>query len=362
MDLKEENVLLFTRFMGQGGTENVLLQICEALQGYVNKIVVCSAGGVNVEKLDSLGIKHYIIPDIQSKSLKNVLEISRLVRTIVTKEHINVIHTHHRMAAFYVEILGLYKRATCINTCHNTFGDKVSLTRFSYRHTKLIACGQAVKLNLEQRYGFSSRRITVIRNTVRPSERKSLTNEKLFKLKSDGFLVIGNVGRLSEQKGMKYFLDAINLITKNTHNLRFVIVGDGELRQSLQEQAKALNIERYVTFLGYQKNIQGLMSQMDVVVLSSLWEGMPLTPVEAFSVGTPVIATDVPGSLEIVEDKTNGLVVPTANSNELANAIMHITAVPSLLQQLSEGASQTYAEKFNYKTFLKKYRDVYSNA
>ena len=85
-----------------GGTENVVLQLCEVFKPKVNKIVVCSCGGVNVEKLTEMGIRHYQIPDISSK--KDILKICRTVKQIVEKEQITVIHSHHRMAAFYTEI------------------------------------------------------------------------------------------------------------------------------------------------------------------------------------------------------------------------------------------------------------------
>ena len=124
MDLQKQNILFFTRTMKLGGTENVILQLCEILKPVVNNIVVCSCGGINVKKLASMGIKHYEIPDIEEKSLNVIIKTMRQLNQVVKTEKITAIHTHHRMAAFYVYITRLYKRCKFINTSHNTFKNK----------------------------------------------------------------------------------------------------------------------------------------------------------------------------------------------------------------------------------------------
>ena len=93
MRLSDANVLLFTRTMDLGGTENVVMQLCEILYPKVNKIVVCSCGGVNVGKLEKMGIKHYKIPDIIDKKIVSMSRIMVQLKKIVFGEQINVIHT-----------------------------------------------------------------------------------------------------------------------------------------------------------------------------------------------------------------------------------------------------------------------------
>ena len=100
MQLEEQNILFFTRIMYVGGTENVIYQLCEMFKPLVNKIVVCSCGGIGEAKLSEMGIKHITIPDIESKSIKTIIQVSKQLKTIVRDEKITVIHTHHRMAAF----------------------------------------------------------------------------------------------------------------------------------------------------------------------------------------------------------------------------------------------------------------------
>ena len=104
MELEKQNILFIVRTMGLGGTENVVLQLCEILLGRANKIVVCSSGGVHEQKLRTMGIKHYFIPDVASKSPLNMLKTYRSIKSIIKKEQITVVHSHHRMAALYAEI------------------------------------------------------------------------------------------------------------------------------------------------------------------------------------------------------------------------------------------------------------------
>ena len=321
MDLGKQNILFFTRTMMLGGTENVVLQLCEVFKPKVNKIVVCSCGGVNVEKLTTIGIRHYQIPYISSK--KDIFKICRTVKKIVEKEQITVIHSHHRMAAFYTEIL-FGSSIIKIANAHNTFFDKKLLTRFAYRNTKVIAVGEMVKKNLVGFYKISSEQITVIHNAIKPFDGKISPIPLLTEYRENGYKIIGNVGRLSEQKGMEYFINAVPGVIEKFPKTKFVIVGDGEDKDKLVNMVKQMNLDEYITFLGYRSDIQNVMSQMDFIVLSSLWEGLPLTPIEAFSVGKTVVATAVDGTPEIVQNGINGILIKPKDIKEIVNNICYL--------------------------------------
>ena len=197
--LKNKNILFFTRAMDLGGTENVILMLCEILRPLVNKIIVCSTGGINVENLISLGIKHYKILDIEKKNLKTLVCVSKSIKTIIKNEKINIIHVHHRMAAFYVSFLRLYKNVSFFATCHNSFFDKRFLTRFAYKHCCLIACGKSVKDNLLDFYGIEPERVTTINNSIKQRDEDFESIRRLQEYKDSGFFLVGTVCRLSKQ-------------------------------------------------------------------------------------------------------------------------------------------------------------------
>lgn len=360
MDLKEQNILFFTRTMKLGGTENVVLQLCEIFKPFVNRIVVCSCGGVNVDKLNNMGIKHYTIPDIESKSVSTLITVSKIVSRIVKDEKITIIHTHHRMAAFYVSLLGLYKKCKFLNTSHNTFDNKKFLTRFAYRHASLIACGEMVKKNLVEVFGLDN--VTVVHNSVKPFEEDVVFDGTIKKLHSEGCFIIGNVGRLSEQKGMKYFINAAPKVLSTHPNARFLLIGSGEEETELRNITSRNGLEDKVLFLGYRSDIQNLMSQVDLVVLSSLWEGFPLTPIEAFSVGKTIVATAVDGTVEIVKHGQNGLLIDSKSVDQIAEKIIWMIDNPNKKKEMESNALRSYKEEFSMENFALGYIDCYMKA
>lgn len=362
LTLKDQNILYFTRSMGLGGVENVILQLCEVFAPLVNKIVVCSCGGLNVEKLKAMGIKHYEIPDMEQKSPGVLLKIARSVTDIVKRENISLIHTHHRMAAFYVEILRLYKKCLFFETAHNVYQDKIKLVEFTYRHANVIACGEMVKKNLTDVYHIPAERIDVVHNAVKPFE-ADISDDFLIKsLKEQGKFVIGNVGRLSEQKGMEYYIKAVPMVVDKHPEARFLIIGEGPDEHKLKKLAESLGVDKYVYFTGYRSDVQNLMSQLDLVVLSSLWEGLPLTAIEAISVGKAMVATAVGGTVEVIQDGVTGRLVEPKNPSQLAEKILWMIEHPELVRQMHQNAKQRFLTDFSFSALAQGYIDCYQMA
>lgn len=358
-NIKKQNVLFFLRTMGLGGTENVVLQLCEIIKPLVNNIVVCSCGGVNVGTLDKTGIRHYLIPDIENKSIETIISVSRQLLHIIKVENITIIHTHHRMAAFYVSLLGLYKKYYFINTAHNTFNNKKILTFFSYKHANIVACGEKVKRNLVDFFTIPDEQVTVIHNTVKPFDSPIVEDHLIKTLHNNGNFVVGNVGRLSEQKGMEYYIKAIpNVLEKHT-NVSFLIIGSGEGEARLRDLVKKTGIGSSVYFMGYRTDVQNIMSQLDLIVLSSLWEGFPLTPIEAFSVGKTIVATAVDGTVEIVEDGKSGVLISPYSFSQIADKINWAIDHPNEIENMEIASRQQYERKFSYETFRKNYINYY---
>jgi vancomycin resistance protein YoaR len=130
-----------------------------------------------------------------------------------------------------------------------------------------------------------------------------------------------SVGRLDEQKGYTYLLEAAAVLMKSEPGFRLRIVGDGPLRQSLEEQAASLGLGETVRFEGQSTEVRRHLQRAHVFVLSSLWEGLPYTIIEAMASGLPVITTDVGGCRELVIHEETGLVVPPADPIALAEAM-----------------------------------------
>lgn len=356
--LCEQNILMITRTMDLGGTENVVLQLCEILTGKVNKIIVCSSGGVHEKKLQEMGIKHYLIPDITSKNPMDMLKSCRLIKSIIDKEQITIVHSHHRMAAFYAELVAP-RSVVKVANAHNTFTDKKELTQLAYRNTKVVAVGEMVKKNLIDYFEISKEQVCVIHNAVKPFDGKIVPVEILYMEHAKGNVLIGNIGRLSEQKGMTYFIEAAKITAKAHPEARFIIVGDGEEKEQLQAQVKVKGLQDKVLFLGYRNDIQNVMSQLDFVVLSSLWEGLPLTPIEAYSVGKTVIGTAVDGTPEIIRDGVDGYLVEPRNPVQLAEKMNKLIENPRIRSEMETQAMKRYQDEFSFEKLSKRYIDFY---
>lgn len=269
-----------------------------------------------------------------------------------------IVHSHHRMAALYAELI-CDKSIVKIANAHNTFHDKKTLTRLAYRNTKLIAVGEMVKKNLVEYYEIPSEQVTVIHNAIKPFEDKITIDSTIEKLHQDGYFVVGNVGRLSEQKGMEYFIDAIPAVLKQHSKTKFLIIGKGELEEELKKRVADLKVEDAVIFMGYRSDIQNLMSQLDLEVLSSLWEGFPLIPIEAFSVGRTVVATGVDGTLEIVQNEENGLMIEPRKPDQIAEAISRFIEDKNLKDKCEYGAKKSYEKEYSFDKFAEAHRDYY---
>lgn len=356
--LCEQNVMMISRTMGLGGTENVVLQLCEILFEKVNKIVVCSSGGVHEKKLQEMGIKHYRIPDIASKNPMDIMKSYQLIKSIIDKEQITVVHSHHRMAAFYAELVAP-KSVVKVANAHNTFTDKKKLTRLAYRNTMVIAVGAMVKKNLTEYFGISEEQVCVIHNAVKPFDGNVVPIELLQKEREKGNVLIGNIGRLSEQKGMTFFIEAAEITSRTHSEARFVIVGDGEEKEQLHELVKTKGLQDKVLFLGYRNDIQNVMSQLDFVVLSSLWEGLPLTPIEAYSVGKTVIGTAVDGTPEIIHDGTDGYLVEPRNPIQMAEKMNKLIENPEILTNMGMQAIKQYQTEFSFDKLTQSYIAFY---
>ncbi|EHK2442085.1 glycosyltransferase family 4 protein [Clostridium perfringens] len=357
--MKDKRLLYFSRFMGLGGTEKVVLELVETFKGEFKEVMVCSAGGIYEKRLEELGVNHIKINDIDNKSIFNILNILNILLKLIDNYNIDVIHTHHRMAAFYVSIIKKLRNVEFIHTAHNTFTDKKFLTNFALKKAHIIAVGNEVKNNLCDLYNIDKRNISVIFNGIEKKEftRKSIPEFEIARKKNE--FIVCNIGRLSEQKGMKYFIESACYISKVTDKIKFFIIGDGEEKQNLKNLVEKLNLEKKISFLGYREDIFNIISQSDLIVLSSLWEGLPLTPIETFAVQKTIIATNVDGTPEIVKNNYNGILVRPRNSKDISKAILKLYNNNNLLKNLEMNAYKTYSENFDIKKFRNNYLEYY---
>ena len=348
---RKNNILHISRTMDIGGAERIVYQLSTDLKDEFDSVHVASTGGLWESELANQGIQHHKILDIDSKNPLTVLKLLYSIGQIIKNNEITMVHTHHRMAAFYIRLLKLvHPKLIHVYTAHNVFKDKLPLYGFALKNAKSVAVGEAVNKNLKEDVGITDSR--VIYNGVVLKE----TDDHVDEIISYGGIKLGCIARLSEQKGLTYLLDAMSLLT--VKDIRLFIVGDGELRNELENKVKELHLQNSVTFLGYRKDIVECINSFDFCVLPSVFEGFGLVAIEAFMNSKTLVATDIPGLNEVVTNK-NGILVPAKNPGALAGAIDRLATDEPLRNNLAFQAKKTYDEKFSYPMFLENYRALY---
>lgn len=171
---------------------------------------------------------------------------------------------------------------------------------------------------------------------------------------------IGHVGQMHEGKGWHLLLAAVDQLRQYGSSVKLLLAGAGQ--DSERVQAAAEERSDYVRFLGYVPNAaQIVMPRLDVLVLATWSEGMPMSIIEAFAAGVPVLATQVGGIPEMIEDGVNGLFIER-NIDSIRQGLERLLYEPGLVERLREGARRTFLEKFNISAVAAAYDRVYDQA
>jgi glycosyltransferase involved in cell wall biosynthesis len=166
-------------------------------------------------------------------------------------------------------------------------------------------------------------------------------------------------GRLMEQKGVDVLLDALDLLQHVRPQIRTLIAGSGPLQDTLEETAHAYQLDPRVRFLGHRDDVPRLLAAADLLVLPSLYEGLPNVVLEAMRFNKPVVATAAPGTTEVVVDGQTGLLVPLKNHPALAKAIRTVVDDPDLARRLGAAGRARVDAEFRVDTMIDRFAALY---
>jgi glycosyltransferase involved in cell wall biosynthesis len=227
---------------------------------------------------------------------------------------------------------------------------------------RFIVVSESVRQILVAERQISTERVVKVYNGVEldqfyPATRKS-TLRKAWGIGADE-IVIGSVGRLVWQKGFEYLLRAIPKITENQPNSRFLFVGEGPLRNRLEDLAKSLNILQKVIFTGFLAEVNEVLANIDVLVIPSVLEGFPMVTLEAMAMQKPIVATHIPGISEQISDGEEGILVPPKDPRALAQAILLLAKDKELASKVGNSARQSAEKKFSVEKMVAETEKVY---
>lgn len=311
--------------------------------------------------LREASIPHYEVCDLECKDVRTMLKTLRSLIQVIKKEKIEILHTHHRMASVYGAILKMiFPKLQLLYTAHNVFYNKKLSTRFGLKSSSIVAVGNNVKQNLIEYFSVDPEKIQVIYNAVEEGERCN-SNPRLSEWKKQDEILVGLIGRLSEQKGVDVFLEAFCKAKKEEPRLKGVIIGDGEMREEIEEIIIRMGFQNDIYMMGYQKDVTSLIEQLDFAVMPSRWEGFPLTPIELFSVGKTLIGSDIGGINEIVQNNVNGILVPQNDSDAFAKAILDLANDKTKRERMERAGMEYYKKYVDYDKFMEQYISVYES-
>lgn len=379
---KKAKLLVITNTCAVGGAETHLLHLLSNLDKnkYDITLAYFTEKFHNSRSLkndfEQAGIKTIDL-DLKMKYCPiGILKIANLIR----REKPDIVHANLFQAEFFTNIaLLLLKTFLKVRPFSDTMSFPVFVTtwhnmedflenRFLARIVKfnleradqVIAISDAVADYLSAKTGFSREKITRIHYGF------NLTKDRPWRqgqpLAKEGDLVLGMIARYAPQKGHIYLIEAMPEILKEVPNVKFYFVGSDEkgIKDNLKERAKELGVEKNIIFADFSPDPVGLMSQFDIFVLSSLWEGFGLVLLEAMSVGRPIVATNVGPIPEIIQDGKNGFLVSPRDSKKLAEKIIILLKDKNLREKMGNAGKERLKE-FSIEKMVRETEGVYDN-
>jgi L-malate glycosyltransferase len=287
------------------------------------------------------------------------------------EQQVDVLHAHQYTPFFYAATARwLHRRQAVIFTEHGRmFPDyprrkRMLANRFLVgRRDRVIGVGQAVRQALIANEGLSDDRVAVIYNGIDLAAYEGLTVghgslRQEFGWTGDHFVIV-QVARLNKLKDHLTAIRAFARLRASLPEARLLIVGEGEERRSIEVEITKQNLGAYVRLAGLRTDVPRLLADCDLLWLTSVSEGIPLTLIEGMAAGLPVVSTDVGGVSEVVATDETGLLVPAANDQHLAEAVLKLARDPVLRQRLASAGKRRAFEQFSEDKMVAAYADLY---
>ena len=315
------------------------------------------------DRCENLSLPTVVIP------MRSQWDVGWIIRccAVVRQERVELIHAHEFRANVFGAIVAKLCGIPLVGTVHgkNYYPDHVK-RRMAYRWVStaatMVAVSEDLRRFLQERVGVHQDHIARIYNGVDMPERMS--TKQVAQFRSDlgitpSEFVLGIVGSLYPVKGHAYLFDAFRSVLKLHPKTKLLVVGQGALEDGLKRQVSELGIDHAVSFLGLRNDVPSILAALDLFVLPSLSEGLSVALLEAMSAAVPVVASNVGGTPEIVQDGQSGLLVSPENASELADCILEIVNNREKSKLLGERGRERVAKEFTTARMFHQYQELY---
>jgi glycosyltransferase involved in cell wall biosynthesis len=332
-----------------------------------------------IEELQAAGFVVHEIPFAREIELLEDAKAVWLLTKLIRKNKYDLVHTYTSKAGFIGRLAG--RLAGCPNVIHTVLSFafqpyESGLKKQLYLWLEKLAAPLCDRLlfisdcNLQE----------AIQYKIKDKEKLALVGlsfDSIAKFKTfqadaaavrakygvkPNQLLVGTVGRLVFQKGMDTFIKAAALVVQKRSDVHFLIAGDGDLRNQLEEMTRSLGISEQVQFLGYiteMEEVMSVMSSLDLFVLSTRFEGLGLVYLEAMALQRPVIGSKISPVTEVVKDGETGLLANVDDPEDFARAILQLLEDSELRQRMGAAGPTHVESEYSWQKVLERVHDVY---
>ncbi len=317
-------------------------------------------------RVQQLGIPLYFLGKGDKMSLKVLSRLDALFRQYRPA----VVHTHLLALNYAYPLMIRYRTPARVYTVHNLAEKDIGLRTapivralaFRYRIGGVVpvAIAEEVRVTIQKVYGYTDP--PLIPNGIPTDEYAPNPDTRAQWRQAHGIephaTVVTHIGRFAVQKNHALLVEAFAQVHSDAP-LYLLLVGAGELEDAVREQVAGLGLESRVRFLGIRADVADILRASDVFVLSSRWEGNPMSVMEAMAAGLPVVSTAVGGVPELVQEGVTGRLVPSEDAGALAQAMQALVDDPARRQAMGAAARQHAVARFDIRHTVRMYEELY---
>lgn len=357
-----------------GGAERMLLGVLRNLDATRFDSIVCCIQdrGELADEVESLGIPVHALGLMVRGGFDR--QVVPALRRLIREQKVELVHSHLYHANLYGRLATWREGIPIIASVHNTYTRRKwhrhLINRLLARLTFRITAGSAdVERDILNHDRVAPEKMARLPNSI-DLDRVATSLSPAAAKQQLGFgsadLVIATVGRMEEQKGHAFLLDAFARLRQMPEldgmPLRLLVVGDGRLKAATEQRAAELGIAEACRFPGSIKDLADVYRSVDVFVMPSLWEGLSLAMLEAMAAGLPMVATDVGGARDVLGDNVRGILVPAGDAAALAQAINGLLVDAERRSAMAGSGSRHVRENYGVAALSRQLAGLYDAA
>jgi glycosyltransferase involved in cell wall biosynthesis len=358
-------VVTLTDHLGvTGGAERIAVLVTMGLDSERFDRTICSTRTVNEavrEECVAAGVRVLALERRSTYAVWDWLPLVRLLR----RERVDVLHAHKFRSNVWAAVLGTLARVPVVVAHEHGWERPSWIVRLLNRRVIARGCNEILAISRAERTrmieidGIPPDRVNLMPNGIpklTPTIGRNLRKELGIPPRS---LVIGSVATLRPEKALEVLIEAAEIVVSQRTDVRVLIVGEGPENKNLRSLVRSLGLEKMVFLIGERTDISDIVNVIDIAVCCSDREGSPLSVMEYMAAGKPVVATNVGGLPEMIEEGVNGLLVERRDAKALADALLRLLNDEALREHLGAAGKELQLREFSLDAMIKRTEALY---